>query len=296
MKKFIFLLLLVLAVVFYFNNSNAHPEPANAPLPLSGHAHNDYQHEHPLWDALHYGFGSIEVDVRLMGGTLFVAHDSEDIRPFKTLKSMYLNPLRELVKNNNGGVYQDGSGIILLIDIKSDAEDGWKALAALLPEYEEILSGRVGGKLEQGKVTIVVSGERDLNAMVAAEKALAMYDGRLVDLQKNPNVTIISLISAKWTEEFGWNGKDPMAEEDLEKLNRIVAKAHSQDRKVRFWDTDISDEVAQQRMWNLLLTAGVDFIGTDKLKDFKNFSYTDEAISSLNRSKDSGNQGDAPPH
>ena len=31
------------------------PEPAERPLPRT-HAHNDYDHPHPLFDALHHGF------------------------------------------------------------------------------------------------------------------------------------------------------------------------------------------------------------------------------------------------
>ena len=220
-----------------------------------------------------------------MAGFLFVAHDSEDIRPFKTLSSVYLNPLQELLQTNNGSIYQDGSGIILLVDVKTDGTEGWLALEKLLVKYE--LSGK-------GGVTILVSGNRDLEAMSSTKNPAAQYDGRLEDLKTHPDLAVISLISAKWTDEFAWDGDDTMPVSELRKLKKIVETAHSQERKVRFWDTDFPNSYHQMEIWKQLLHCGVDFIGTDKLEDLRNFSYSKETTSFLNRSRDSGNQGDAP--
>ncbi|NVJ48512.1 MAG: hypothetical protein HWE07_15355, partial [Cytophagia bacterium] len=44
------------------------------PLPRA-HAHNDYEHERPLFDALENGFTSVEADVYLIDGELYVYHD-----------------------------------------------------------------------------------------------------------------------------------------------------------------------------------------------------------------------------
>ncbi len=232
-----------------------------APLPRA-HAHNDYQHDHPLWDALHCGFSSIEVDVRLVAGIFFVAHDAEDVRPFKTLSSLYLDPLRKLIKENNGSVYRDGSGIVLMIDVKTDGSEAWPPLLKLLEQYMD---------LESGSVEILVSGKRDLNAMVAANNMWIRYDGRLDDLQMHPNLPLISLISAKWTDEFAWNGHGAIPETDLIKMKKVVALAHNQGRKIRFWATDFNDSDIQKKVWNQLLAEGVDYICTDKLGEFRNF-------------------------
>ena len=43
------------------------------PLP-NAHAHNDYRHGRPLQDALEHGFTSIEADVLLINGELYVGH------------------------------------------------------------------------------------------------------------------------------------------------------------------------------------------------------------------------------
>ena len=44
-------------------------------LLTNAHAHNDYEHTHPLADALEQGFCSIEADIHLVNGKLLVAHD-----------------------------------------------------------------------------------------------------------------------------------------------------------------------------------------------------------------------------
>src|SRR5690606_40361514 len=53
----------------------------------NAHSHNDYEQKLPFKHAFDAGFGSIEVDVFLREGELFVAHDAEDIRPERTLKA-----------------------------------------------------------------------------------------------------------------------------------------------------------------------------------------------------------------
>ena len=76
---------------------------SRGPVPLArAHAHNDYDHTRPLFDALDCGFASIEADIHLVDGMLLVAHDKEDIRPERTLQSLYLDPLRKRIKGNGG--------------------------------------------------------------------------------------------------------------------------------------------------------------------------------------------------
>jgi len=54
---------------------------------------------------------------------------------------MYLEPLRKHIEGNDRRIFDDGSGIILLIDVKTDASPTWVALNKLLNEYSDIISG-----------------------------------------------------------------------------------------------------------------------------------------------------------
>lgn len=249
-----------------------HPEPAGCPLAINAHAHNDYEHEYPLWDALHHGFSSIEVDVHLVDGVFYVAHDAEEIRPGRTINSLYLDPLMQLVMENGGDVYADGSAIVLLVDMKTEGADTWPALKKVLREYSWLLSRVEGSDFRAGAVTVIVSGNRDWKAMSAEENCQALYDGRIDDLEVNPGSPLIPLISASWSDEFQWEGEGEIPETDLEKMKNLIRTVHAQGRKIRFWGTDVSDPAGQEYIWDLLLEAGVDFINTDKLREFKKYS------------------------
>jgi hypothetical protein len=95
---------------------------ANVTPLAQAHAHNDYLHGRPLFDALSHGFTSVEADVFLVGEKLCVAHEARAIKPERTLQSLYLDPLRERMKENNGRIYPACARFLLLIDIKSAAE------------------------------------------------------------------------------------------------------------------------------------------------------------------------------
>lgn len=82
-------------------------EQKHRPRPLwRAHAHNDYDHPRPLFDALDHRFGSVEVDIYLVGDQLLVAHDPVDLDPTRTIESLYLDPLAARVKANHGSVYR----------------------------------------------------------------------------------------------------------------------------------------------------------------------------------------------
>ncbi len=267
MKSWFLVLIFVSLLLLGWQPGISQPIPAFAPLPFSAHAHNDYQHENPLWDALHYGFSSIEADVHLVDGEFLVAHDREDCSPERTLKSLYLDPLRQLVQRHGGSVYENGAGVILLVDVKSSAEISWKALLQLLWSYEDIISHGNSETRKTGLVRVVVSGKRDFRSMSRCKQPIADYDGRLADIEEHPNKSIITLISADWTEEFKWQGESTLQDEETSKLKNIVRLTHGQNRRVRFWGTDVPDSTKQQAIWRVLQEMEVDFISTDKLTD-----------------------------
>src|SRR5215469_9460539 len=111
------------------------------PRPLTNvHAHNDYEHTRPLFDALDHGFCSVEADIHLVDGQLLVAHSRAEVKPGKTLQTLYLDPLRERVKTNGGHVYPDGPEVILLIDVKGDWRATYPVLRDILKQYADMLT------------------------------------------------------------------------------------------------------------------------------------------------------------
>jgi hypothetical protein len=247
-------------------NADSQPEPKSTPPLIRAHAHNDYEHAHPLQDALDRGFCSIEPDIWLVEGRLLVGHDRSGLKPDRTLQSLYLDPLRQRVRRNGGRVYPRGPGIVLLVDVKSDGEKTYGVLRDVFKEYSEMLSVVRDGKVKTNAVTVIISGNRAVQTMASESVRYAFVDGRLHDLESNPANALVPLISDNWNDVFKWRWNGSMPDDDKQKLKRIVEQAHAQGRKLRFWATPDKPEV-----WKTLFDAGVDLINTDQLEGLQEF-------------------------
>ena len=240
--------------------------PAATVVHVNAHAHNDYYHARPLLDALSHGFGSVEADVFLVDGELLVAHSSFEIRRERTLENLYLEPLAERCKASGGRVYRDGPELMLLVDLKTEAEATYAKLLEKLAGFESMLTKLVDGKVTSAAVRIVVSGNRPIETMAKQKTRFAFLDGRISDLDSNSPVELASVVSDQWSSQFKWRGLDAMPKDEVEKLNALVAKAHEQNRRLRFWGAP--DNAAT---WEQLVASGVDLINTDKLKELAEF-------------------------
>ncbi|MCF6411360.1 phosphatidylinositol-specific phospholipase C/glycerophosphodiester phosphodiesterase family protein [Pseudalkalibacillus salsuginis] len=275
-NRFVKIGLIISALLMSF--SSAMPVDAESPKgksavqPLSkAHAHNDYWHDRPLLDALDHGFTSVEADVWLKDGDLFVAHDEEEIQQDRTLKSLYLDPLMETVKNH-GSVYPGSQQDFLLwIDIKSEDEATYKELHKQLQNYQAMLTKFLPSGVKPGSVTVIVSGNRPRTLMEEQEIRFAAYDGRMIDLGSNTSNEFMPVISDNWSKHFSWTGEGEMPEDEKEKLKRIVSTAHENGQIVRFWATPDSASKERNSVWKELLEAGVDLINSDDLPGLQEF-------------------------
>ena len=241
------------------------------PLPQA-HAHNDYEHARPLHDALSHGFTSVEADVWLVDGELLVAHDLADVEPGRTLESLYLDPLEERVRREDGRVYGGYRGVFqLLIDVKSEAGPAYAAIHEALARHDEIMTRFRDGAVRQDAVTAVISGNRDLAAMQAQRIRYAGYDGRMGDLDSGLPASDLPLLSDNWTRHFTWEGVGPMPEAERAELHDVVDRAHAAGYRVRFWATPDSPGPARDAVWDELLDAGVDHLNTDDLAGLEAF-------------------------
>ena len=230
------------------------------------HAHNDYLHQRPLLDALDNGFGSVEADIFLVDGKLLVAHTRFELQQDRTLRGLYLDPLRARVQQNGGSVHGDGQPFTLLIDIKSRGEATYRALHKVLSDYESMLTSVTDGQVRPGAVTAVISGNRPLATVAADSPRYVGVDGRLSDLSKDYPAHLMPLVSDHWGRHFQWRGKSEMPEADRDKLRRVLDQAHASNRRIRFWATPDHATV-----WAALHQAGVDLINTDDLRGLANY-------------------------
>jgi hypothetical protein len=241
------------------------PRAVVAAAPLA-HAHNDYEHARPLHDALARGFMSVEADVWLVDGALLVAHDRKDLRPERTLQSLYLEPLRQRVRAKAGFVQPGREGFTLLIDVKTAAGPTYTALHAVLAGYADLLTEFRGDAQTRRPVTVIISGNRDEAMMRAQPLRYAAMDGRKVHLDSDAPASLVPWVSENWRTLSTWNWAGPMPPDVRRTLGEWAAKAHARGRLLRFWnvpDTPVA--------WAQLRDAGVDVIGADDLAALEAF-------------------------
>jgi hypothetical protein len=236
--------------------------PPDGPTVLltRGFAHNDEQHARPLLDALAYGFCSIEADVYLVDGALLVAHDRWAVDAKRSLEALYLKPLWERFQANGGSIYPEPAGVMLLIDVKNDGAESYRALDALLAAYDPMLTHFTKDGTTPGALTVIISGERAQDVILASSPRRAGIDGRLADLDGPLNANEMPLVSDNWSLVFGWRGGGSMPADQAARLAEYIAKAHAKGMRIRFWSTPQTEDV-----WGYLYDAGVDLLHADDL-------------------------------
>ncbi|MFF2009510.1 phosphatidylinositol-specific phospholipase C/glycerophosphodiester phosphodiesterase family protein [Streptomyces sp. NPDC058195] len=250
------------------------PRPRPRPQVLRrAHAHNDYLHPRPLYDALDQGFTSVEADIFLVDGELLVAHEATGTDPARTLASLYLDPLRARVRAHHGTVHPGHHDPVqLLIDIKTDGAAAYRALDRQLRRYRTMLTSYHQGRVRPGAVTPVISGDRAARIPMEAQRTrYAFYDGRPEDLGAPAPASFAPLISASWSDAFDWRGTGPIPAEERQRLRAMVAQAHREGRRVRFWATPDASVPEREAVWTELLAAGVDHLNTDDLAGLARF-------------------------
>lgn len=248
-----------LTILFPFSGSAVEPL-------INAHAHNDYEHRRPLLDALDQGFCSVEADIYLVEGKLLVAHNFTQVKPDRTLQSLYLDPLRQRIKENGGRVYAGGPQVTLLIDLKTKWQTIYPALRDVLKDYSDIITTFEGDVVHTNAILAVITGDRSKEMFAGETTRYAAYDGDLNDLDSNDPATLIPWVSSDWKHSFGWNGKGPMPLGQSMRLRGMVERAHTHGRRIRFWDAP-----DQAEFWQAMLTHKVDLINTDDLKGLKEF-------------------------
>jgi len=230
------------------------------------HAHNDYRHGRPLLDALDRGFCSVEADVFLVNGQLWVAHDEDQITSERTLEGLYLDPLADRFRKKAGAPAAPDCPFTLWIDVKSEAGPAWKALSSVLKKYRDILTVFEGDEIRPGAMTVIISGNRAASLMLSENVRYAGLDGRLSDVDLGLHPSLMPFLSDDWTRYFKWSGEGRLLPKERDQLKAMVEKAHARGYRVRFWAAP--DNPAG---WAVLKDAGVDLINTDDLEGLRRF-------------------------
>jgi alkaline phosphatase len=225
----------------------------------NAHSHNDYNNTIPFYAAYTEGFGSIEADILLHDGILYVGHSTDDIKLKRTLEEFYIKPLFAGIKRNNGYPYADTTrSLQLMIDIKTDSISTLDTLIGLLKKYKELIAAP--------KVKFVISGNKPSPAKFSSYPSFIWFDGNLEDDYSPDALSRIAMLSSDLKNFTEWNGKSNTSAESAKKIKDAVQKAHSLQKTARFWDApDIINT------WYELMHFGVDYINTDHIHELATF-------------------------
>lgn len=238
----------------------------------TAHAHNDYEHDRPLLSALDNGFISVEADVHLINGVLYVSHDTpSDLEHTPTFESLYLQPLVNRIHAQDGRVYEDYPGFFyLMIDLKTGTDSTYYVLRDLLKDYHSIFSVVMDSTDQEEKPVkaIITTYHQNFHRLLLNDSIkYTGLDGRPAELANRYPYAWMPLISQNFLKYSSWSGSGAIDPKELYPLVEMIKNAHAQGKKVRLWGAPDFPEA-----WELLLAAGVDFINTDRIAAYRDFS------------------------
>ena len=209
------------------------------------HSHNDYIQELPFWYAYSNGASSIEADVFLRDGKLYVTHAEHEIMEGRTLETLYLDRLESLVRSGELREIQ------LLIDLKSEAYKTLKKLVEVLGKYPSLT--------KDDKVKFVISGNRPKPDDYKKYPDFIWFDHQNLDELDTIDLSKVALVSVSFKNFTVWNGYGRMTADDFKAVFQAIQKAKSSGKPFRFWATPDT-----KTAWARLAMLEVDFINTDE--------------------------------
>ncbi|KAL8868347.1 MAG: hypothetical protein Q9174_005051 [Haloplaca sp. 1 TL-2023] len=189
-------------------------------LPVPCHSHNDYWRKVPLFSAIEAGCISVEADVWLFGEELYVGHSLASLTPNRTLASLYVNPLVDILEKQNPTTrfHPDGNqthhgvfdtvpeqSLTLLIDFKTSGAALFPYVVAALEPLRSHgrLTHRNGTQIVERPITVVGTGNTPFTS-VTSESTNA-----------NQDIFFDAPLAAMWEGESGEQAPAPQRLEEL---------------------------------------------------------------------------------
>ncbi|KAJ9610281.1 Altered inheritance of mitochondria protein 6 [Cladophialophora chaetospira] len=185
--------------------------------PVMCHSHDDFFRHEPLYQAIRAGCTSVEADVWHAYDELYVAHTAAGIRQNRTLKSLYLDPIQDILNQQNrvpdfaeplesevNGVFlaDPRQSLVLLVEFKNDPEKTWHRLAADIAPFREsnYLTYFNGNAVVPGPLTIVASGSAPFNYVVSSTTYRDIFYDSPLDILSSLSPRPLSSNSSTYTE------------------------------------------------------------------------------------------------
>ena len=193
------------------------------------HSHNDYQHAVPFRDAYFHHAAEIEADVYLpktpeMKDSLMIGHDTTDIKPGRTLISMYIDPIVSLFKKYHNHISPDSNYTFrLMIDVKDQWKDVYPLLLKEIGKYPSVFDRKVNPMAVQ----VFVSGNRPPDATYHIYPGIINFDGLPAHNYTPADLAKIVLISDNFSTYSNWKGEGELPAKDLYRIRKVINAAHA---------------------------------------------------------------------
>lgn len=216
----------------------------------NAHSHNDYMQSDPFFHAFNAGFGSIEADIFIVDGKLLVAHDAKKLQAEKSLKKMYLDPIKDALAKDTS------RRLTLLIDLKQDYN---LLMPELINELKPLRKYCKGYKAN-GRLLILISGNRPLPIAYHNYPSYVYFDEVLGRIYTGKQLDRVGQISLQFSKYSKWKGVGTLTQHDELRIKGAIDSAHALGKPIRFWDAPDNEAG-----WKKLLQMHVDMLGTDHI-------------------------------
>jgi hypothetical protein len=160
----------------------------------------------------------------------------------------------------------------LLVDVKDDPAVTVSLLAEVLSKYAPMLTSYRGCVVSPGPVSVVLSGAAQPAPPRPGVVSWFGYDSQPGRDGDGVPVAVTPLVSVSWSGWFSWDGTGSMPAGEKVRLEKLVAAAHAAGSRVRLWNTPDQAGAARDAVWAVQAATGVDYINTDDLDVYADYS------------------------
>ncbi|PWY96376.1 hypothetical protein BO94DRAFT_453622 [Aspergillus sclerotioniger CBS 115572] len=254
-------------------------------MPIPVHSHNDYWRDIPFYTGISKGCISTEADVWLYNDTLYVGHDESSLTESRTLESLYINPMLDVLKRQNptsrfvtsptnNGVFDTSTAqtLYFFIDVKTSGPETFAAVIKALEPLRErgyLTSLKNNNTLTTGPITVIGTGNTPLAMVGPVADRDYFFDAPLGALSESRYQDIDQYISPIASTNFGAvvgmiEGGE-VSGEQRDVLRKVINIAAQRGIGARFWGTPYWPIRVRDSVWRTLVDEGVALLNADDL-------------------------------
>jgi hypothetical protein len=251
-----------------------------------GHASRIDACRNPLARALRYGCTGLTVGVRVGArGRLLLADPTspatatdDGTEKEDALSRLVLDPLHARVRAA-GRVYGNQHQPFTVVLEPADGVVTAHVLDVLddeLAGYADLLTRCAAGVVTHGPVLVALAGAPRA-ILDSRHTRLYFGEGTLADVDRRVPTSSVPVLGEHVAWRLGWDGRGDIPAEERHLLRTLIATAHAEGKRVRFFGVPERRRAVRQAFWRELHGAGVDLLGAHELGALRRFLRSQRA-------------------